>query len=128
MTRGVLLTLGLTALVAVVAQAAGLSTGSDSLGAGNASVSPCDTDFTDSYTTVSGNVVSVTVGGIADPACEGGALSVTLTNSSGSALSGGGPVTIPTDPDTVANAVTVPIGGAPDADLVAGIRILVSGP
>lgn len=91
------------------------------LGAGDNSVAACDTSFGTTYTTVSGNVTAVDVTGIA-PECVGGALSVTLTDSAGTALGSGGPA-------TVSGASTnVSIAGGPDGDVVAGIRISIEGP
>jgi hypothetical protein len=100
----------------------------ESLGAGGVVVTACDDDgFTADYTTSAGNVTAVTVGGIADPGCEGGVLRVTLTNGSTS-IAGGGPVTIPTDPDTADNSVTVALSPAPSAAQVTGIHVAVVGP
>src|SRR5436309_15314473 len=49
------------------------------VGGGNTSVVACDTDgLTQSYTTSRGNVTAVVVGGIADPACEGGTIRATV--------------------------------------------------
>jgi hypothetical protein len=105
----------------VVASASSLGLGADSLGAGNVAVAACDGDgFSPSYTTVGGNVTTVTVGGI-DGACAGGALSVTLTDG-GVALASGGPVTV-----AGASAV-VSLSPQPDAELVDGIHVLVNGP
>jgi hypothetical protein len=92
-----------------------------SLGAGSNSVAACDTSFGATYTTVSGNVTAVNVTGIA-PECAGGALSVTLTNSGGTALGSGGPTTIS---GTSANVTT---SGGADGDLVTGLRISIEGP
>jgi hypothetical protein len=91
------------------------------LGAGNASVAACDTTFGTGYTTVGGNVTVVDVTGI-DAACVGGALSVRLTNSAGTSIGSGGPATIS------GTSRTVSISGAPDGDLVTGIRISIEGP
>lgn len=104
----------------ITAFAAGLNI-SGSLGAGSNAVAACDTSFGQTYTTSAGNVTAVQVTGIAAE-CVGGALSVTLTNSSGTQLGSGGPT-------TVSGATTnVPISGSPDGDLVAGIRIAIAGP
>jgi hypothetical protein len=104
----------------IVALAASLNITS-SLGAGNNAVASCDTSFGATYTTVSGNVTAVDVTGIASQ-CIGGALSVTLTNTAGTALGSGGPA-------TVSGATrSVSISGSPDGDLVTGIRISIEGP
>jgi hypothetical protein len=91
------------------------------LGAGGASVSSCDADFGADYTTVSGNVTAVQVTGIA-AACAGGALSVKLTNASGTAIGSGGPATISGASTNVSMSTTA------DADLVTGLRISIEGP
>jgi hypothetical protein len=112
----------------VAAFAGGLGPGGGGIAAGSGAVAACDTAFGQTYTTVAGNVTSVLVTGIADPTCEGGRLSLTLASASGSALGSGGPVTIPTDGDAVANSVSVPLSPSPDGDLVAAIRIVIAGP
>lgn len=99
------------------------------LGAGNAVVAACDTDgFTVSYTTSAGNVTSVTLGGIADPGCEGGQLSVVLANSSGTSVGAGGPTVVPTDGGTVDNSMTMPLSPTPAASVVTAIHVVVTGP
>jgi hypothetical protein len=96
------------AAVAGGALAAPLVLARGPLGNGNATVVPCDADgFTHSYATSRGNVTSVTVGGIADPACEGGTLRVTITSSSGASIASAGPQVVPTDAGTIDNSVTV---------------------
>ena len=101
----------------------------EDLGGGSATVSSCDTDgFTASYATSGGLVTSVTVGGIADPGCEGGDLSVTLTNSSGTSLGSGGPQTVPTDGGTVDNSLTLSLVPQPTASQVARVHVAVTGP
>ena len=101
---------------------------SRTLGAGSATVAACDSNgFTASYTVVSGNVTAVTVDGIADPACEGGQLSVTLTHS-GTDIGSGGPQTVPTDGDVANNAMTVALSPQPAADQVNSIHIAITGP
>ena len=98
------------------------------LGAGSASVARCDTAFTISYGVENGLVDTVTVSGIADPACEGGAMSVTLVNASGSSIGTGGPTTVPTDGDTSNNSVTLTVAAQPSAGAVAAVEVLVVGP
>jgi hypothetical protein len=102
--------------------------GSTRLGAGDTPVTPCDSDFTETYTTSGGNVASVLIAGIADPACEGGALSVRLTNSAGDSVASGGPVTVTTDGDTADNAVSVSMSPQTAAENVANIHVSVVGP
>lgn len=99
-----------------------------SLGTGAAPVTACDTSFTVGYTTLGGNVTTVTVGDIADPACEAGDLSVTLVDSAGAAVASGGPTPVPTDGDTAAGSVAVSVSPQPTAESVAGVRIVVAGP
>ena len=98
------------------------------VGADNAAVTGCDTAFTETYTTSGGNVTSVSIAGIADPTCEGGALSVTLTDSSGVSIASGGPVTIPTDGDALDNTVNVSVSPQPAAENVANLNISITGP
>lgn len=118
-----------TSAVAGSALAAQLGLAGSKVGAGNTAVVACDTDgFTQSYTTSRGKVTAVTVGGIADPACEGGALAVTLTNSAGTSIGRAGPQTVPTDGDALPNSMTLTLSPQPDADLVAAINVSVVGP
>ena len=102
---------------------------SASTGAGDAPVAPCDSDgFTPSYTTSHGNVTAVTVGGVADPACEGGTIEATVTNAAGSSIATAGPQVIPADADNVPDSVTLTTNVQPAASQVAGTQILVEGP
>ena len=111
------------------AAAAPLVLGSGKVGAGTTAVGRCDTDgFTHAYTTSRGNVTSVTVGGLADPGCEGGTIHVTVTSSSGDSIASGGPQAIPVDAGTVDNSVTISTSPQPSATQVAGIHIVVEGP
>ena len=114
--------------VPVAAAAANLGVAAAKLGAGASAVAACDTAFTETYATVSGNVTSVTVGDIADPTCEGAELTLRLTDSTGASIASAGPAAVGTDPDTSPNSVTVSVDGQPDADAVAGIRISLTGP
>lgn len=120
----------LTAVTAVYAAAASLGTINDAtLGAGNGTVVACDNDgFSVSYTTSGGNVTQVTLSGISDPGCEGGRLSLTLTDGSGNAIGSGGPVTVPTDGDAVDQQMTVNVSPQPSAEAVQGIHVVVGGP
>jgi hypothetical protein len=98
-------------------------------GAGDAPVLRCDADgFTVGYTTSRGQVVAVTVGGIADPACEGGVLRATVTDAGGAGIASGGPQVVPADGDTLDDSVTLATSPQPAAGLVAGIGIVVEGP
>lgn len=125
-----------SALIVVIALAAGWSTVAfaaglplipGSLGSGSAAVLPCDTDgFTISYTTSQGNVTSATVGGIKEPECAGGALVLTLVDSSGAAIASGGPVTVPSAADP--GSVAVSLSPQPGAGSVAGFRVTIAGP
>lgn len=111
----------------VVGFAATLGIGADDLAAGDAVIAECDDSFSHTFTTSGGNVTHVTVDGIADPACEGGELSLTLTKD-GVAIGSGGPETIPTDGDTADNSVAVAISSPPTAADVNGIHTVVVGP
>jgi hypothetical protein len=122
--------LGLAAVVVVVpgfaATLGGLSP--SRLGAGAATAAACDTNgFTVSYATSGGNVTSATVGGIADPGCEAGELSLTLANGAAS-VGGGGPVTVAADAGTVDNAVTVALSPQPPAAQVNRVHVSIVGP
>lgn len=126
----------LVAIVAVAVLAASLASAaalggvnSDRVGAGDAAIAACDANgFTVSYTTVGGNVTAATVADIADPGCEGGDLSVTVTNSAGDSIASGGPSSVPTDGDTTPNALTVSVSPQPAAEQVAGVHVAVVGP
>ena len=112
-------------MLACSALAAPVVLSSAKVGGGNTSAVACDTDgFTPSYTTSRGNVSAVTVGGIASPACGGGALRVTVTNTSGASIATGGPQTIPAGSTSVA----VSLSPQPAASQVAGVEIIVEGP
>ena len=98
------------------------------LGARGTAVAACDTNgFTVSYATSGLNVTSVTLGGIADPGCEAGQLSLTLANGTTS-LASGGPVTVPTDVDTIDNSVTVSLSPQPTSLQVNRIHVSIVGP
>ena len=113
----------------MVASAASLGGMSGAVLAGNAAIPACDTTgVTTAYTTSGGNVTAVTVSGLADPGCEGGELSVTLTNASGDSIASGGPQTIPTDADAVDNSLTVAVSPNAAAENVSGYEIPIVGP
>jgi len=92
------------------------------LSSGSAPITDCDTSFGHSFTTSGGLVTQVTVSDIAAQ-CVGGQLSVRLTNSAGSSIGAGGPVTV-----SVTSAA-VPISAPqPSGPSVAEIHIIVVGP
>jgi hypothetical protein len=123
----ILAVLSAASLVAFAASLGGLS--ADDLGGGSDTVESCDSDgFTPSYTTSAGNVTAVTVGGIADPGCEGGMLSVTLTDSAGTGIGSGGPQTVSTDGDVLDNSTAVSLSPQPAASQVTHIHVAVTGP
>jgi hypothetical protein len=126
----IVLTLTATALASsCLASAAALGGISGAVGAGDAPVATCDADgFTLAYTTSGGDVTAVTVSGIADPGCEGGDLSVTLTNTDGDSIASGGPQAVPVDGDTVESSVTVPVAPNPAAEQVSGYHVSLVGP
>jgi hypothetical protein len=98
-----------------------------SVGSTSGNVNACDPDgFSISYTTSSGNVTQATIGGIKEPACAGGSLSLTLTDASGASIGSGSPVTVPSlsDPGSVA----VPLTVQPYAGNVAGYKVVIVGP
>lgn len=120
------ISLAAATLPGVAASLGGL--GGGTLGAGGAVVSACDPNgFTVGYTTASGNVTAVNLSGIADPGCEGGRLSLTLANASGTSLGAGGPQTVPTDGDTADNAMTVAVSPT-TASAVTSVHVVITGP
>ena len=117
----------LSTSLASAAALGGVNTGR--VGAGNAALVACDANgFTVTYTTVGGNVTAANVADIADPGCEGGDLSVTVTNSAGDSIASGGPSSIPTDGDTSPNSLAVSVSPQPTAEQVAGVHVAVVGP
>jgi hypothetical protein len=136
MIRGLRLPARAFALVAVgslaaagLALAGSVGVSTAPLGNGDAIVAECDPGgFTHGYTTFGGAVTSVTVGAIADPACENGTLRVTVTDASGAAIAAAGPQVIAADAGTVDNSATLSTSPQPSAALVAGIHIVVEGP
>jgi hypothetical protein len=119
-----------TLLLVSTASAASLGgAAAQAIGAGAAAVDPCDTDgFTATYTTSGGNVTHVTIGGIADPGCEGGSLRVTLTDADGASLASSGPATIATDADTSPNSLQLAVSPQPAAGGVGKAHVSISGP
>jgi hypothetical protein len=79
------------------------------------------------YTTSAGNVTAVTVNGIADPGCEGGALSVTLANGTAS-VGSAGPQIVPVDAGTIDNSITVNVSPQPAASTVNRVHVAITGP
>ena len=114
---------------ASVALAAALGVSASDVGVGSTPVAACDVNgFAATFTTTRGNVTAVTVAGIADPACEGGSLVVTVTNTAGNSIAMAGPQTVPTDGDTTDNSVTLANSPQPGAAQVAGYHVSVTGP
>ena len=127
--RSILFAFALVLATAAVASAATIGLTSQNLGVGQTAVARCDTDgFTVSYALTSGNVVSVTLNGIADPGCEGGSLKVTMVNGSGTSVGASSTTTLPADGDTVPNSITVSVSPTPAEANVVGIHISVTGP
>jgi hypothetical protein len=101
----------------------------DRFGAGNAALVACDANaFTVTYTTVGGDVTAATVADIADPGCEGGELSITVTNNAGDSIASGGPSSIAADGGTSPNSLIVSVTPQPAAEQVAGVHVVVVGP
>lgn len=114
---------------ASVALAAAFGISTTDAGAGDTPVVACDTNgFTVSFTTTRGNVSAVTVGGIADPACEGGSLTITVTNAAGDSIAMAGPTTVPTDGDATDNSMALTTALQPGAAQVAGYHVNITGP
>lgn len=114
---------------ASVALAAAFGISTTDVAAGDTPVVACDTNgFRVSFTTTRGNVSAVTVGGIADPSCEGGRLAVTVTNSTGDSIAMAGPTTVPTDGDATDNSMTLTTSPQPGAAQVAGYHVNIAGP
>ena len=114
---------GLLALAYGAAASLGIS--SASLGAGDAAVQRCDTSFTRSLTVSGGNVTQVTIGDVAS-ACNGGQMSVVLTNASGTSVASGGPVTVSVP--SGGGSVTVPVSPQPSVGSVRNVHVVVVGP
>lgn len=115
-----------TALPASAASLGGLDP--DRLTGGQATVASCDGAVSVSYVTQGGNITSVTVSGIADPACEGGSLTVHALDSSNTSISAAGPATVATDADTADNTVTLTLDPQPNAEQVSATAISITGP
>jgi hypothetical protein len=100
---------------------------SSALGAGDGPITRCDTAFGILPATSAGNVVTVTVNDVAD-ACEGGDLTVTLTNGGGSVVASVGPTPIPVDGDALPSTVAVGVTPNPLAEQVVNGHVSVVGP
>lgn len=117
----------LVGIAVFVVPAAATMLGGDSgrlLADGHARVRECDDALTVRYETSGGEVTAVEVGGIADPACSGGRLFVTLT-AGGDGVASGGPVEVPPDADGDDDTVTVPVSGGARASAVDRADVLI---
>ena len=130
MTRLVLVTLAVVTIASAWHAAASTLGGvPGGVGAGGGVVAPCDTTgVTVTYTTSGGNVTAGTVAGLADPACEAGELSLTLTDAGGQMIAEAEPTPIPGDADTTDNQLTVQVTPSPAAEQVAGYDVSIAGP
>ena len=129
MRRMAIWAIGVMALAApVFGAAATLDTTTEKLATGADAVDPCDGDgFTESYVTSGGNVRTVTIAGIADPACEGGRLSLTVTNAANAAIASA-QATVPSDADSLNNTMILTVSPNPFAGNVAGLHVSIVGP
>lgn len=126
--RALMLCTALTILGAVAASATTLGgAASRVINARKVNLVRCDTSASVTYTTVAGLVVSATVDGLADPACEGQQIKIRVRNASGAGITEGGPVTIPADGDTADNQVTIPVSPSVSPPLVASHKLVISG-
>jgi hypothetical protein len=117
------------ALLAAPAAAATLG-GGDARSAlsGSAAVTACDDAVSLAYDTAGGKVTSVTVSGIADPACAGAEVEATVRGG-GLVLGAAGPEPVPSDGDTAADQVTLAVGGPqPAAADVDGAHVAIERP
>ena len=121
------LAVGAAGAFACGALGAPLVLSSGKVAAGNTSIAGCDTGFISSYTTSRGKATAVTIAGIADPACEGGTIRVTVTDSSGAALTSAGPQVVTADADRLDDTATLTTSMQPNAGLVAGINVVMRG-
>ncbi len=90
---------------------------------GTATVRSCDDAVGVAYATSGGDVSSATVSGLADPGCSGARLRIAVTGSAGGSIATGGPVSVPSDPDTNDDSVTVPLSAGGRASDVAGAHV-----
>lgn len=116
-----------TSIAASAAMLGGVS--SPTVAAGAAAVTPCDPDGVSvAYTTSDGLVTHVTIGALADPACETGRLAITLVDSTDASIGATAATSVPADGDTADNTVTLSISPTPAADAVAGYHLSITGP
>lgn len=127
--RLLLLGMVVAATPVCVAAAASLGLGtSAALGSGAAPVARCDDNgVAVAYTTVGGNVVSVTVSGLADPGCEGAALSLQVLDTSGTSIASGS-ATVATDGDVADNSQSVTVSPQPAAEDPTAVHVSLVGP
>ena len=97
------------------------------LGAGGAGIPRCDSAVVATPATFAGNVVSVTVGDVAD-ACEGGELTLKLTDGAGTVIAAGGPTAVPVDGDSLPTSVLVTVSPNPPAEQAATAKVSIVGP
>jgi hypothetical protein len=117
----------LSAGVAAAATLGGV--GGPALSAGNGPIAACDPDtLTTLYTTTAGNVTAVTVGGLADPGCEGASLSLSVVDSTGASIASAGPATIPADAGTIDNTLLLSVSPNPLAEVPTAVEIVIAGP
>ena len=131
MSRGTIagIVAGVTVFGAVFASAASLGgITSGNVGADNAAVASCDTDgVTTAYTTAwdGGDdryeVTTVSVTGIASPACNGKTISVSLLDNAGNQL-GSGSATI----GTLATSATVSLSTAASAKDTTNVHVAIA--
>ncbi len=115
---------GLVAFIAISSVAAALSLSGSSLGAGDASVTKCDTDGinVDSFGfDTNGLITSAAISGI-DPLCANGQLTIHLTTNDNVSIGSGGPVAV------TGVSMTVAITGLPSPFDVKHEVIIIVGP
>lgn len=125
-----LVALGVAAVVLTAGTGSAATLGVDGgpLGAGDAAVSSCDTGgLSLAWATTAGKVSTVTVGGLADPACDGATVEVTVMGG-GTRIATATPATVPVDGDALDGEVALTVPALPSPDAVDGARILVRGP
>lgn len=127
MKRAILaLASGLVAFIAISSVAAALSLSGSSLGAGDASVTKCDTDGinVDSFGfDTNGLITSAAISGIS-PTCVNvnAQFTIHLTNSANASIGSGGPVAV------TGETMTVPISSMPSPFNVKHEVIIIVGP
>ncbi len=117
------------AMCAVAGMAASLDVSSaGSLGAGSASIPSCDDTVDISYKLDETKVTHVIVAGIADPACVGANLSLTLVDTDGNALVSTSPVRVQLGAGNGSTAVTVELSSPVDVAAVSNVHVMLEGP